>query len=500
MNNYGIVYEIRKDKAVVLTQNSNFIMIRRREDIFLGQQIAFDDKDIYRLRKRHYKNVSICAGLAAVCVLIFVFLRVMPRNADIYGYVAVDINPSMEFCINKDFEVLEAVAFNDDAAKLIKDIEVSRRSIETVILEIIKVSKKYGYIKAEEKAEILISASLKDANKETGASDGSGSSKIDKLLDGIESVIEGKDRNIVGNMLKLTFEEREVAHKYDISMGKYHLFLKSKEQGNDISIEEINAMNVSDLMKVIDIEIYESSVQTGKEYESIPVATSTHEEVSKTDQTPKNSVTPIPRTTPIKSLLQNEDTKSSSNPLPTSPSGNTPRPNEDVLTNPTLKPANESEGQSTVESRKLKLKHYNEEQSVSSKAIRWDFVLENTGKEPIDLKNVKVRYYFKEDIEIAINFAVYFYSLGEEKIDVIGEICNITKVESTNRYLEVTFKKGSISPGGSAWVFGAISREDWMEFNQEDDWSFNQGAASFSDWNKMTVYISDDLVWGIEPF
>lgn len=496
MNNYGIVYEIKKDKAVVLTQNRNFIMIRSRQDMSLGQQITYDDKDIYRLRKKYYKYASICAGLAAVCVLMFAFFRIMmPGDADIYGYVAVDINPSMEFCINKDFEVLEVVSFNEDAAKLIKDLEVLDRSIETVIIDIITEAKKYGYIKAEEKAEILISASLKDVNKDTGTSDGSGSAKIDNLLDEIEREIEGKDRNIVGNMLQLTCEEREAALKHDISMGKYHLFLKSKEQGKDISIEEINAMNVSDIMKVVDIEVYESTVHAGNEHEYINKISSTPEEVSENEKTSKNSVTPIRRTTPVKSL------NSSPNPLPTATSKNTLQPTAGTDENSSFIPPNGTASQNTVESsRKLNLKHYNEEQSVSSQAIRWDFVLENTGNEPIDLKNVKVRYYFKEDIEKAINFAVYFYSLGEEKTDVKGKIYNITKSDSTNRYLEVTFEKGSISPGESAWVFGAMYREDWTDFNQEDDWSFYKGNSTFSDWNRMTVYFSDNLVWGIEPY
>ena len=69
MNNYGIIYDIRNDKAVVLTQNSNFVMIHKREDMFLGQKIAFDDEDIYRLKNNHYKYASIGAGLVAVCVL-----------------------------------------------------------------------------------------------------------------------------------------------------------------------------------------------------------------------------------------------------------------------------------------------------------------------------------------------------------------------------------------------------------------------------------------------
>lgn len=497
MNNYGIIYDIRNDKAVVLTQNSNFVMIHKREDMFLGQKIAFDDKEIYRLKKNPYKYVSVGAGLAAVCVLLLVFVRMIPSNADIYGYVAVDINPGMEFCINNDYKVLEAVAFNDDAAKLIKDIKVTYRPIEDVIMEIIKGSKKYGYIAADEKTDILISAALKDANKETGASNSSGSSNIDKLLDKIEKVIEGNNSNIDGKTARLTLEEREAASEFDISMGKYDLFLKLKEQGKVISIDEIDAMKVSDLIKIIGIKGYESSAQSGKEAEGVPVDVLTSEEISNIGQTPKNIVTP----TPVKSHLQNSDIKASSNPMPEFSSVITAQPKDDKLTNSLSKPTKGTAGESSVESKKLiKLKHYNEKQSVSSQAIRWDFVIENTGNELIDLKNVKVRYYFKEDVDKIINFSVYFYSLGEEKTDVNGKVYNITGPDSTNRYLEVTFEKGSISPGESAWVFGAITREDWTEFNQKDDWSFNQGALTFSDWNKMTVHISDELVWGIEPF
>jgi len=77
---------------------------------------------------------------------------------------------------------------------------------------------------------------------------------------------------------------------------------------------------------------------------------------------------------------------------------------------------------------------------------------------------------------------------------------NIKQSDYSDRYLEVTFENGSISPGKAAWVFGAITKEDWTEFNQEDDWSFLQGNSTFSYWDKMTVYISDKLVWGIEPY
>ena len=66
MNNFGVIYDINNDKAVILTQNSKFIMIPRREDMFLGQQITFEEKDIYWPKKNIYKYVSISASIAAV--------------------------------------------------------------------------------------------------------------------------------------------------------------------------------------------------------------------------------------------------------------------------------------------------------------------------------------------------------------------------------------------------------------------------------------------------
>lgn len=467
MNNYGIVYDIRNDKAVVLTQNRSFVMIQKREDMCLGQKIAFDDKDICTLKNNHYKYVSIGAGIAAVCVLLFVFFRMIPANTDIYAYIAVDINPSMEFCINRDYKVLKAVAFNDDAAKLINDIDLTLRPIEDVVMEIIKGSKNYGYIGVEEKTDILISAALKNANNETNASNSSGSSDIDKLLDKIEKVIEDNNSNIDGKTVRLTLEEREAASEFDISMGKYDYFLKLKEQGKAKSIDEIATMKVSDLI---------NSIAT-------------------------NVATPAPTPVPTKSYLQNDNIKASSSPMPETSPIVTTQPKDGELTNSPPKPTKGTSVENTVENKKIiKLKHYNEKQELSSQAIRWDFVLENTGNELINLKNVKVRYYFKEDVDKTINFSVYYYSLGEEKTDVNGKVYNIAKLDSTNRYLEVTFEKGSISPGESAWVFGEITREDWTKFNQQDDWSFYQGNLAFSDWNKMTVYISNELVWGIEPY
>ncbi len=484
MNNLGVIYDIKNDKAVILTRNSNFIMISRREDMFLGQQVTFDDKDIYRPKKSMHRVVALSASIAAIFVLMFLFSRFEPAGANVFGYVALDINPSMEFCIDKDFAVLEAVALNDDGAKLIDDVEVKNKTIESVIIEIIKQSKSGGYIKTGEKTDVLISATFIDDKKGKSAGNEADKVNLEKLLAEIKKDIYGYDSSIVGRMLQVTSMEREAAQKYGVSMGKYYLFLKSKDQGKDISIDELSYMKVTELIDGIDIEIEPQSPIPAKDprYTLLPDYTSSNklkpEQIPTGEPSSNQTLSPKPEVTPAlpEPIFTDANTFS-----PTS----IPTP---LVQNP----------KGDVE-KKLKIKHYSDDHNAFSKAIRWDFVVENTGDNTIDLKDVKVRYYYMDETDKSVNFMPYFYSLGNEKADINGKVQKVSGLKNANRYLEVTFNKGSVSPGETAWLFGALVREDWSEFNQKDDYSFNSEAKTFSDWNRMTAYLSDRLVWGIEP-
>jgi len=57
MNRLGIIYEIQGIKAVVLTSEGEFLIIRRRKDMKVGQQVSFEmriyimsgERDFYML-------------------------------------------------------------------------------------------------------------------------------------------------------------------------------------------------------------------------------------------------------------------------------------------------------------------------------------------------------------------------------------------------------------------------------------------------------------------
>ncbi|WES32597.1 hypothetical protein P0092_12590 [Ruminiclostridium papyrosolvens DSM 2782] len=67
--------------------------------------------------------------------------------------------------------------------------------------------------------------------------------------------------------------------------------------------------------------------------------------------------------------------------------------------------------------------------------------------------------------------------------------------------LEISFtsEAGVFLPGKNAEVQAFVLKSDWGKYSQIDDYSFNSSDSGFVDWNRVTGYVGDKLVWGIEP-
>lgn len=68
-------------------------------------------------------------------------------------------------------------------------------------------------------------------------------------------------------------------------------------------------------------------------------------------------------------------------------------------------------------------------------------------------------------------------------------------------YLQIGFKNGakSLKPGEYVELQCRFAKSDWSNYNQSDDYSFNQHSNDFIEWDRISVYINNDPVWGLEP-
>jgi hypothetical protein len=44
-----------------------------------------------------------------------------------------------------------------------------------------------------------------------------------------------------------------------------------------------------------------------------------------------------------------------------------------------------------------------------------------------------------------------------------------------------------------------FNKDDWSNFAEADDYSFDPTKLSFADWTRVTVYQNGTLIWGSEP-
>lgn len=148
----------------------------------------------------------------------------------------------------------------------------------------------------------------------------------------------------------------------------------------------------------------------------------------------------------------------------------------------------------------LEVQMFNGNTSPVTNGIMPKFRLINTGNSPIQLADIKLRYYYTSDGSQQQNFWCDWSSVGSSNVSGRFEKLPSAK-ESADSYLEISFSSaaGSIAPGEAIEVQARFSKSDWTNYDQSNDYSFNATDNSYVDWNKVTAYSGDNLIWGVEP-
>ncbi len=145
--------------------------------------------------------------------------------------------------------------------------------------------------------------------------------------------------------------------------------------------------------------------------------------------------------------------------------------------------------------------------SSSSNSIYAKFKVTNNTGSPINLADLKLRYYYTIDEEKPQTFWCDHAGMmsGNSYVDVTskvtGTFVKMTSTTSTaNYYIEVGFASGSgsLAAGSSIEVQTRAARNDWSNYNQANDYSYKQ-SGSYVDWVNVTAYKGGSLVYGNEP-
>ncbi|MDD3224562.1 MAG: cellulose binding domain-containing protein [Clostridium sp.] len=124
----------------------------------------------------------------------------------------------------------------------------------------------------------------------------------------------------------------------------------------------------------------------------------------------------------------------------------------------------------------------------------------NTGANDINLSDVTLRYYYTTDGEGDQSFWCDWATACSSS--VTGKFVKLSPAAvNADYYLEIGFTTaaGTLAADASFELASRFAKNDWSNFNQGNDYSFDSTSSSYSATNKITAYIGEKLVSGIEP-
>lgn len=149
----------------------------------------------------------------------------------------------------------------------------------------------------------------------------------------------------------------------------------------------------------------------------------------------------------------------------------------------------------------LKVQYRTNDTNASDGQLRPQFRIMNTGTESVALSGLKLRYYFTVDGDKPQQFHCDYAVVGSGNLS--GSFVKLNPASTgADYYLEISFGAGagSVAPGGdSGEIQARTNKTDWTAYNETDDYSYSAVQQTFADWNKVTLYQGETLVWGLEP-
>lgn len=168
-------------------------------------------------RTWHYIAAAAAAVfLLAIGTVIGIFINKASDNK-VFATVSIDVNPSLEIKINKEEKVLSVIPLNDDAKKVVGDMDFEGATMELTVNALIGSMYRLGYLN-EEHRTVLVSLDNDDAARAAYL--------LDQLTVQISSLTEINNGKVIANTYESTVDLRKIAERYGVPESKASLIAR----------------------------------------------------------------------------------------------------------------------------------------------------------------------------------------------------------------------------------------------------------------------------------
>ncbi len=230
----AVVMEKDKDNIIVMTRKGQFIsMYKSNNNLNIGDEIVLENNRSPIIRR--------IASMAAVLILLFVGSYGVYGYYAPYGYVNVDINPSIQLTYNLYNRVIRIEGINEDGKKVVNSIEhYKNKRIDEIVKDIVDEAVINKYISENKDNAVLVT--ITENGKKVNEKN---------IYKSIDKHIKNTDIDTKLMLIKNSKGEFDAAKDKNMSAGKIALINKVISQNESIDINDVSQKSVGEIMKLI---------------------------------------------------------------------------------------------------------------------------------------------------------------------------------------------------------------------------------------------------------
>lgn len=229
----AVIVEIRAAYAAALTDDGCVMKLKNR-NYTIGETIEVSNTPVIQMRSV-VKWASSVAAAVILCV-VSAWTYWAP-----YSYVSLDVNPSIEYQVNRFDRVIGVQAVNGDGDEIIQSINVTNNPVDQAVKTTIDQIAANGYLD-EDFCGIVISTSCKNEKK--------AGELAEQLQRSAEEEARLKSSSVIVETVSVDEQQRQQAKDMGVTPGKLNLVEKLQESTEeDVAVEEWLNKSVKDIMQ-----------------------------------------------------------------------------------------------------------------------------------------------------------------------------------------------------------------------------------------------------------
>lgn len=219
----AVVLEKSGSRYTVLGQDGTFRQIHRRLNAEVGEEVQIQPWTEY------FSGVRLWAGAVALFLLVLTSLLgwTLYQAPTAVALLSVDINPSLQFALDNQGHLLEFETQNEDAKRMLSQIDLKGKPIEEVLEQIVTQAYDQKFLSTEQPWVVvgyspMTNKTLEQIPKEINEN---------QIITWVTEIGEKKGLTPQVAVFSLTSQERELAQKGDLTLGEYALWQTADKAG-----------------------------------------------------------------------------------------------------------------------------------------------------------------------------------------------------------------------------------------------------------------------------